>query len=168
MRFWFDTEFMEDGRTIEFLSIGIVAEDGREYYAVSSDANWSLANDWVAKNVLPQLDPAGGKPRTQIRHELLRFIGHHEYDQHTGTKRGPEIWAWYGAYDWVVLCQLFGRMTDLPQGWPMYVRDVKQLCDELGNPRLPPQAKGSHHALEDAKWTRAAWEYLKTFGPRVG
>lgn len=32
-------------------------------------------------------------------------------------------------YDWVVLCQLYGTMMDLPKGWPMYCRDVKQLCD---------------------------------------
>jgi hypothetical protein len=161
MRFWFDTEFMEDGVTIELLSIGIVAQDGREYYAVSADADWSRANDWVAKNVLPQLDRAGAKSRAQIRHELLRFIGHAEYDQHAGTKRGPELWAWFGSYDWVVLCQLFGRMVDLPDGWPMYVRDVKQLCDDLGNPKLPPQVKGAHHALADAQWTRKAWEFLE-------
>jgi hypothetical protein len=161
MRFWLDTEFMEDGRTIELLSIGLVAQDGREYYAVSADADWSHASEWVAKNVLPQLDRSIAKPREQIRHEILRFVGHAEYDQHTGVKRRHEFWAYYGAYDWVVFCQLFGRMIDLPDGWPMYVRDVKQLCDELGNPKLPPQAKGSHHALEDARWDKTAWEFLR-------
>lgn len=29
MRFWFDTEFIENGHTIDLISIGIVAEDGR-------------------------------------------------------------------------------------------------------------------------------------------
>jgi hypothetical protein len=52
-------------------------------------------------------------------------------------------------------------MIDLPQGWPMYVRDVKQLCDDLGNPALPPQVKGAHHALSDALWTKKAWEFLR-------
>jgi hypothetical protein len=31
MRFWFDTEFIEDGKTIDLMSIGVVAEDGRKY-----------------------------------------------------------------------------------------------------------------------------------------
>lgn len=38
MRYFFDTEFHEDGQTIDLISIGIVAEDGREFYAVSRDA----------------------------------------------------------------------------------------------------------------------------------
>lgn len=29
MKFWFDTEFIEDGKTIDLLSIGVIAEDGR-------------------------------------------------------------------------------------------------------------------------------------------
>lgn len=77
-----------------------------------------------------------------------------------GTDK-PELWAYYADYDWVVLCQLFGTMMDLPNGWPMYCRDVKQLCDELGNPKLPEQGKSEHHALADARWTRQAWAFLK-------
>ena len=40
MRVYYDTEFLEDGKTIELLSIGIVRADGQEYYAVISDADW--------------------------------------------------------------------------------------------------------------------------------
>ena len=49
---------------------------------------------------------------------------------------------------------------DLPEGWPRYCRDVKQLCDDLGNPKLPKQKSNEHHALADAEWTREAWFYL--------
>jgi len=28
MKIWFDTEFYEDGRTIDLISIGLVREDG--------------------------------------------------------------------------------------------------------------------------------------------
>lgn len=37
MKIFYDTEFVDDGETIELVSIGMVAEDGREYYAVSND-----------------------------------------------------------------------------------------------------------------------------------
>lgn len=40
MKFFYDTEFIEDGKTIDLISIGIVAEDGLEYYAVNLDAPW--------------------------------------------------------------------------------------------------------------------------------
>lgn len=37
MRYFYDCEFIEDGRTIELVSIGVVCEDGREFYAVSTE-----------------------------------------------------------------------------------------------------------------------------------
>ena len=49
-------------------------------------------------------------------------------------------------------------------GWPMYCRDVKQLCDMLGNPKLPEQKSQEHNALQDAIWTGDAWEFLQNVG----
>jgi hypothetical protein len=153
MRFWFDTEFIEDGRTIDLISIGVVSEDGRTFYAEIEECDLTKANDWVKENVLPHL--TGPKtPRKVVALQLLSFIG---------TDR-PEIWAYFAAYDWVALCQLFGRMIDLPKGWPMWCRDVKQLCNSLGNPSLPAQETTEHHALADAEWTAEAWRYLQRYG----
>lgn len=152
MRYFFDTEFIEDGKTIDLMSIGIVAEDGREYYAESSECDLSKADEWVKKNVVAHL--VGGsavRTRAEIRAEILAFIGADK----------PEFWAYYADYDWVVLCQLFGRMIDLPKGWPMYCRDLKQLADSLGNPPLPEQKAGHHHALADAQHARLRWEFLQ-------
>ena len=47
MRYFYDCEFIEDGTTIELVSVGIVAEDGREFYAVSTDFDASAAGPWV-------------------------------------------------------------------------------------------------------------------------
>ncbi len=160
-RFWFDTEFIEDGRTIDLISIGIVSEDNRKYYAVSSECDPTKASKWVNLNVLSQVDWSLARPRKQIRHELLRFIGEATQDVHTGSKKQPEIWAYFADYDWVALCQLFGKMIDLPDGWPRYCRDVKQWCDDLGNPQLPSQGKDLHHPLADAEWVKKCWEFLR-------
>ena len=149
MKIWFDTEFIEDGKTIDLLSIGIIREDGHYYYAESSECDLSKASDWVKANVLPHLTDTKFT-RTEIRADILKFCG-----------EKPEIWAYYADYDWVALCQLFGTMMDLPKGWPMYCRDIKQLCDSLGNPRLPAKQGVEHHALADARWTRRAWEFLQ-------
>ena len=149
MKYWFDTEFIEDGKTIDLMSIGIVSEDGRKYYAECQECDLSRASAWVRENVIPHL--AGNpKPRAQIAREIVAFVG----DK-------PEFWAYFSAYDWVALCQLFGTMMDLPSGWPMYCRDLKQVCDALGDPELPRQTTAEHNALADALWTREAWEYLK-------
>ena len=36
-RYFYDTEFIEDGRIIDLVSIGVVDEHGREYYAISTE-----------------------------------------------------------------------------------------------------------------------------------
>ena len=51
MRYWFDTEFIEDGKTIDLLSIGIVSDDGRAYYATSAEADRSKASPWVREGL---------------------------------------------------------------------------------------------------------------------
>lgn len=152
MKFWFDTEFYEDGKSIELISIGVVSDDGREYYAETPGAyNLSGRSDWLLENVRPHL--RGGfttKARSNIAREIVEFAGER-----------PEIWAYYADYDWVALCQLYGRMIDLPKGWPMFCRDVKQLCVSMGDPKLPKQSGTEHDALADARWTKEAWDFLQ-------
>ncbi len=150
MKYWFDTEFIEDGKTIDLISIGIVSEDGREFYA-EAEFNKSKASDWVRSNVFPNLywNPW---PKVQIKNSILDFC----HDR-------AEFWAYYADYDWVVFCQLFGTMMALPENFPMYCRDIKQWCDMLGNPKLPKQGKGEHHALNDARWNKLAWEFLNRY-----
>jgi len=166
MKYWYDTEFIEDGKTIDLISIGIVAEDGREFYAISTEFNAKKANQWVKDNVLSKLPPknwneqtsprlrdeaiAHYRTRDKIKKEMLAFIGNDI----------PDFWAYYADYDHVVLCQLFGTMMDLPKGWPMYTNDIKQLCNSLGNPKLPEQGKDEHNALCDAKWCKEAYDFL--------
>jgi hypothetical protein len=153
MKFWFDTEFHEDGRTIDLISIGVVAEDGREYYAETDFAAEKAGyTDWLKANVQPHLSRGGEAERSRqiIRRELVEFMGD-----------APEIWAYYADYDWVALCQLHGTMMDLPKGWPMYCRDLKQLVDQCGNPHLPAQTTTEHHALADAIWTKDTWLWLR-------
>lgn len=168
MKYFYDTEFIEDGKTIDLISIGIVAEDGRTYYAISKEFREKRASQWVKDNVLKYLPPRKVNPmyespriveesrawksREQIKNDILVFIG----------EDTPEFWAYYADYDHVALCQLFGTMMDLPKGWPMYTRDIKQLCDSVGNPRLPEQLESEHHALLDARWTKKAYEFLNT------
>lgn len=166
MKYFYDTEFIEDGKTVDLISIGIVAEDGREYYAISTEFKEKNASQWVKDNVLKYLPPRKVNPmyesprifeeskawksREQIKNDILAFIGEDK----------PEFWAYYADYDHVALCQLFGRMIDLPKGYPMYTRDIKQLCVSLGDPTLPEQKTTEHHALEDARWTRTAYDFL--------
>ena len=164
----YDAEFLEDGKTIALISIGMVREDGAEYYAVSEDATKLplrrriRKHDWLMANVVPSLPKAHGdwnlymprrwlfnysdpcvKPRHVIAREVRGFVL---------AKPDPELWGWYVSYDHVLIAQLFGWMIDLPAGFPMYSRDLKQEADRLGGPDLPslPGAR-EHNALDDAR-----------------
>lgn len=146
MRFFYDTEFIEDGHTIDLVSIGIVSEDGREYYAVSTDADHSKANKWVRENVLNQLpnpSDAAWKSNATIREEVFEFL--------TQDAGFPELWAWVGAYDHVVLAQLWGDMSGLPRELPRYTRELRQYWEMAGRPKLPELPEGNHDAIVDAR-----------------
>ncbi len=183
MKYWLDTEFIEDGVTIDLISIGIVAEDGREFYACNRECQLEKASDWVWSNVLEPIgcqklddtaflrpiEPLVWKRRSEIASEIIEFV--YGTDERPTTEgyldTKPEFWAYYADYDWVVFCQLFGTMMQLPQGFPMYCRDLKQWCDTLGNPKLPEQGKGEHNALADARWNKQAWEFLSEYQGRA-
>lgn len=145
MRLFFDTEFIEDGRTIDLLSIGIVREDGQTYYAEPAETDRSRAGDWVQANVLPHLT-GPVKPRHVIAQEIRDFAGDH-----------PEWWAYYADYDWVALCQIYGTMMDLPPGWPMHCRDLRQYLDEHGLANVRQPDSDDHNAILDAEWVRTTW-----------
>lgn len=146
MKIFFDTEFIEDGKTIDLISIGMVREDGKTLYFGNHDTDWNRIyhHTWLMTHVVPQLptmtDPDFWISKEELRNRILNFCG-----------TSPEFWAYYASYDWVVLCQLFGTMMDLPKTWPMYCRDFKQLCDE-SQWAPEPQSEGEHNALQDARW----------------
>jgi hypothetical protein len=153
---YYDTEFIEDGHTIDLISIGLVTPGGREYYAVSAefDQDRARGHQWLRENVWPHL-PGGAelvldldhphvKNRATIAAEVAEFIL---------SEPHARLCAWYGAYDHVALCQLYGRMLDLPDGIPMWTYDLKARVDELGlDGQVPAQDPGgAHDALADAR-----------------
>jgi hypothetical protein len=177
-RIFYDTEFLDDGQAIDLISIGLVADDGREYYAVQQRTwrQWRkiYRNEWLRENVIPSLPRIRGdrrlqvscrtnplaldfyaremKARRQIRDEVRDFI--------LASGPGVELWADYAAYDHVALCQLFGRMIDLPDGVPMWTHDFQQAWEMAGRPEMPEQMIGVHNALADARHLKVKHHYL--------
>jgi len=239
MKYFLDTEFLEGNQktffgktkpTIDLISIGIVGEDNREYYAISKDFNLKEAWNrydlkyqitdsgrdkkykkvyWIRENILKPLfyELSGkdinfhsidhlftfknfkrliekyGKSNKLIASEVRDFVLETGMDYGIGPHQYTpiEFYTYYGDYDWVVFCWLFGKMIDLPTGFPMYSKDLKQTYDELqekqykgtlhGAPeyrhiikehRNYPQQQNEHNALSDAKWNKKLYEFLKT------
>ena len=224
MKYYLDTEFLEGKQkekfpinlfrketpeTIDLISVGIVAEDGREYYAISKDFNlkeaWNRYNlverknyenyplkergnilykkvYWIRENVLKPIfcelrtrecleggkslypgvtslaahreftktlveaswDNSGGKYKElkrlinkygktnkQIAEEVKEFVYFVNEDPTVYQfYTEPKFYAYYADYDWVVFCWLFGKMINLPKGFPMYCIDLKQIFDD--------------------------------------
>ena len=156
MRYLYGCEFIEDGRTIDLVSIGVVDETGREFYAVSTEFDAARAGAWVREHVLPQLPPPAEqcwKSRSRIREDLYKFL----------TSRGGniEMWAWYAAYDHVALAQLWGPMPTLPSRIPKFTRDLRQRWEDVGKPKLPSAPDNAHDALADAKHNLERWKVIE-------
>lgn len=239
MKYFLDTEFLEGNQntlfsktkpTIDLISIGIVNEEGREYYAISKEFNlkeaWNrydlvngIKNYWIRENVLKsifegfyytnhgffkpkftycnlkKLINKFGKPNKQIAEEIVEFIygkSNNLFGLSTlqEAKRyeindkslNPEFYAYYADYDWVVFCWLFGYMKDLPKGFPMYCKDLKQESDRIYNLKKEeyiknggknfinnmsnhldyPKQTNEHNALDDARWNKELYKFLKT------
>ncbi|MGW3492061.1 hypothetical protein [Streptomyces sp. NPDC001054] len=176
----YDLEFLEDGRTIELISIGMVADDGREYYAVNRDmpVRRIRKHAWLMENVVPSLPKGAGdrrnhvprswlfdyadplvKRREQIAADVAAFIQ---------ATPDVELWADYGAYDHVALCQLWGPMIALPDGVPMYTNDIQQEARRQGLSwnDLPKQETGAHNALADARHNQTVRRWLAGGTPK--
>ena len=270
MKYFLDTEFLEGTQktwfrytkpTIDLISIGIVCEDGREYYAISKDFNlkeawnrydiktmtnlkgdsdtnkmkvyWLRDNilkpiynelvlhhtsaDWYHKNPhlgekvndgrwlefnyksLKWLINKYGKTNKQIAEEICHFIDARWIEEGNISKgfmypggttikkvktTDVQFYGYFADYDWVVFCWLFGKMIDLPKGFPMYCIDLKQSLDEKAwktycnngtldsekdiNKRIEflktkgtyPKQTNEHNALADAKWNYELYKFL--------
>ena len=178
MRYTYDFEFKEDGKVIEPISMGMVCVDRpeRELYLVFNDFDTRrvAADWWLMENVMSSIehvtlatvDFQGAKvvrdlmvtdPNSVTREEgavLLRDFVEGDKD--------IEWWNWYGAYDHVALCQLFGKMIDLPKGFPMWSNDIKQLHKAKGYPQMPQQPAGKHNALADARFNIERIKFLES------
>lgn len=236
MKYFIDTEFLEGTQTkrllgvsyghtkptIDLISIGIVSEDRREYYAISKDFNlWEAWNrfdleyrivdagrdkkhvkvywirenvlrpihnelasregnlvhegeDWFTYNSLKRLIKKYGKSNTEISEEIKHFIYYTGWEvdppihAHKVKEKGKiEFYAYFADYDWVAFCWLFGKMIDLPNGFPMYCIDLKQEMDRLGftkewKKENCPDPAGEHNALIDARWNKLLHDKMKS------
>ena len=162
-----DTEFMEDGRTIELISLTLVDAQGHSLYLQNRNAMLCNANPWVAANVLQHLQHRACKPRQNNRRigrgpahcakQTCPWIWHDQIADclcaFVAADCTPPQWiGYYSAYDHIALCQCFGTMMDLPPGWPMYMQDLRQLLDAQGLEDVMQPDDMPHNALSDAQW----------------
>lgn len=128
-RYWLDTEFNEFGG--ELISVGIVCEDGREFYV---NLGCESPRPWVAQHVMPQIAGEPVVSPQEARARLAAFLGHND----------ALVYA-----DWP--CDL-RHFCDLLITGPGMRFATGRICMEL----IDPDYRTVHHALKDARLLRAA------------
>jgi hypothetical protein len=157
-KIFFDTEFLSAPPELHLISIGMVDEDGREFYGVRKDAPWEriYAHSWLNKNVVPHLPDKTSEfwmSDNDLKYEIERFCG-----------RYPEFWCYVGAYDWTVLTGLYGQFYELPDTWPFHFNDIKWIMAQANVKRLPPRTDGKEHdALADAWEVKVGYDWCKSY-----
>lgn len=209
------TEYWLRDNVLKSIFYDLIKEEKKRTEAMSRITGYSVNEEFTYAN-LKQLIKRYGKANSQIANEIFEFVnpdlGFHcsaynnsefrnkdsyiskHFDFHNAKDfdgyffAQPEWIAYFGDYDFVLLCSLFGTMMKLPAGFPFYCKDLKQTLDEKaeivykgtrynkegvddsldlkigwmqGNTNYPKQ-KNEHNALDDAKWNKDIYEFLKT------
>lgn len=147
MRVFVDTEFT-DFIDCDLISIGLVADDGREFYGERCDYDQASCNEFVRAAVISQL---GQHPDRVFTRDTLRTALVVWLDQFAAES---ERWLCfdYGG-DWELLCDL---VDGPPSGWQAL--HVGQMIDFKRMERYYSEHRGRHHALVDARAHRYAIE----------
>lgn len=134
MKIFFDTEFTGLHKGTTLLSLGMVAEDGRMFYAELMDFDESQCDKWIMDNVVKNLIAKGND-------ELAKKLGTiNNATVIIGEKKDvkEELSKWllgFGDvqlvsdvchYDMVLFIDLFGTAFDLPENVNASCHDINQ------------------------------------------
>lgn len=173
MRYHYDWEFKEDGRTIEPISLGMVSDDGRELYIINKRAidnfRWRFYKEqldetdrWLQDNVFNHIsfedEDQYGMDFKEQRNDVAQIVYNFVVNQIDWSyETDIELWGYFGAYDHVCLSQIFGRMIDLPNPMPMYTNELMTIRKGRSKPTRPKELS-EHHSLMDAKYQKLIYE----------
>ena len=154
MRYFLDTEFDPiPGEAPKLISLGIVREDGEEFYAENLDYDATQATPWVAEHVVPHL---GGQAYSEKK-LLTEFFKFFESDP------TPKFYCWVGTYDWFILWDLMSKYKKWSPTLGRDFREIKQLY-EMFTPDMNIDCLSGggavHNALNDARWNMAVFDEI--------
>ncbi|WP_456377582.1 3'-5' exoribonuclease domain-containing protein [Thiolapillus sp.] len=187
MNLYLDTEFTGLRQDAMLISLALVADDGRAFYAEFTDFDRARCDDWIRQNVLVHCRwladearmPAPGRWREG---DLVLVL-----DDREGVRAAlgdwlarfdaVEVWADCPPWDWVLFCELFGGAFGLPDNIHYLPMDLATLFKARGldpdtdraafavwkeSPDDATQVR--HNALYDARLTRACHRRLMENG----
>lgn len=148
MKIFFDTEFTGLQKNTTLISLGLVSEDGRTFYAEFNDYDESQVNNWIRDNVINNLlmkapGPDEDEYYIASRHED-NPTGNYLYNSYSVQLRGDkeiirnELTVWFEQfdsvelvsdvchYDMVLLIDIFGHAFNMPDNVCPVCYDINQ------------------------------------------
>ncbi|GAB7057366.1 polyadenylate-specific 3'-exoribonuclease AS [Paenibacillus sp. YK5] len=172
MKVFFDTEFTGLHQNTTLISIGLIAEDGRTFYAELTDYDKNQVDEWIQKNVIDNLIIHNSRKNyyyvtdtdeiylgdsEKIRRKLTEWIEQYE---------SVEVWSDCLSYDWVLFNQLFGHAFNIPKNVYYIPFDIctlmkiKGVDPDVNREEFAGMTGEKHNALHDAKVIKACYEKL--------
>lgn len=137
MNLFFDCEFTGLRKNTTLISLGIVAEDGRKFYAEFIDFDSSQCDEWINENVINNLLLKENEDEFLADYAPIGENRSHFVKGTTWLIR-DELAAWLSQfdsvqfvsdvchYDFVLLIDLFGTAFDLP-------KNVSPVCHDINS-----------------------------------
>lgn len=160
VKVFFDLEFTGLNQNADILSIGLISDDGKTYYAEISDYDPHKVSGWVHENVINHFNNSHVITKSELKEELVEW-----FSQFTSV----EMWSDVGQYDWVIFCNIFGSALDIPKNINYICFDLATLlksCNidpdiyrEKFVDTIPIEGR-KHNAIWDAQITKACYEKL--------
>ena len=175
---FFDMEFTELSQRALPISIGIITENKRTFYAEFTGYNPADLTKWIVENVVPTLTLRHMRPGTFTVHDGWRARGSAEFINTclqawlmaiSPEPDSIEFWSDCLAYDWMLLNELWGGALNPPQNVYYIPFDICTLMKQKGvDPDvnrefysyMPEKDNRKHNALWDAEVIRACYERL--------
>lgn len=158
LKIFIDTEFTGlDTMDFNLISIGLVSDDGREFYCERNDFDPGLSNDFVRSYVLPILraPKAAVMSLEELKVAVVTWLAPFEHES-------PVI-CFDHMIDWVLLWELYDKNTPAWLG----SRNIKANLDLVARESFFEETGMiQHHALHDARANRFSMRLDLDFSPR--
>ncbi len=167
MIIFFDTEFTGLHKNTTLISIGLVSDNGEEFYAEFTDYNKHQVDEWLQTNVIDNLVI----PDELTKQKINNFKGDMNYIQQKlriwlSQFEHVEIWSDCLAYDWVLFNHIFGHAFNIPKNVYYIPFDIctlfkiKGIDPDINREEFAGIEGNKHNALHDAKVIKACYERL--------
>lgn len=167
---FFDMEFTGLHKNTTLISIGLVSECGKKYYAEFNDYDLNQIDSWLQENVISNLE-FNGLSHASKEVRGIRFIK----DDLVGVKNDltnwlsqferVEMWSDCLAYDWVLFNDMFGDAFSIPENVFYIPFDictlfyVKGLDPDMNREEyVDEDIKNKHNALHDAEIIKKCYD----------